>query len=161
MSIKLYMSIKLFKKLVDAGKLRHGLTTSRSTHQGVSGWILDSTPLWTPYHPSGSSQCTSHKHPASCIEPGLATRFIYIIHISMPFSQIIPPSPFPKTILNTWKFMVHVLLKPGLENFEHYFTSVWDECNCAVVWAFFGIAFLWDWNENWPFFITQETYLIC
>ena len=35
--------------------------------------------------------------------------------------------------------------------FEHYFTSVWDECNCAVVWAFFGIAFLWDWNENWPF----------
>ena len=47
--------------------------------------------------------------------------------------------------------MVHVLLKPGLENFEHYFTSVWDECNCVVVWAFFGIAFLWDWNENWPF----------
>ena len=42
------------------------------------------------------------------------------------------------------KFMVHVLLKPGLENFEHYFTSMWDECNCAVVWAFFGIAFLWD-----------------
>ena len=33
----------------------------------------------------------------------------------------------------------------------HYFTSVWDECNCEVVWAFFGIAFLWDWNKNWPF----------
>ena len=30
-------------------------------------------------------------------------------------------------------------------------TSMWDECNCAVVWAFFGIAFLWDWNQNWPF----------
>ena len=30
--------------------------------------------------------------------------------------------------------------KPGLENFEHYFTTVWDECNCAVVWAFFVIA---------------------
>ena len=29
--------------------------------------------------------------------------------------------------------------------------SVWDECNCTVVWAFFDIAFLWDWNENWPF----------
>ena len=28
---------------------------------------------------------------------------------------------------------------------------VWDECNCAVVWAFFGIAFFGDWNENWPF----------
>ena len=60
-------------------------------------------------------------------------------------------SAFSKTSLNIWKFMVHVLLKPGLENFEHYFTSVWDECNCVVVWAFFGIDFLWDWNENWPF----------
>ena len=58
---------------------------------------------------------------------------------------------FSKTSLNIWKFTVHVLLKPGLENFEHYFTSMWDECNCAVVWAFFGIAFLWDWNENGPF----------
>ena len=55
---------------------------------------------------------------------------------------------FSKTSLNIWKFTVHVLLKPGLENFEHYFTSGWDEYNCVVVWAFFGIAFLWDWNEN-------------
>ena len=60
-------------------------------------------------------------------------------------------SAFSKTSLNIWKFSVHVLLKPGLENFEHYFTSMWDECNCAVVWAFSGIAFLWNWNENWPF----------
>ena len=60
-------------------------------------------------------------------------------------------SAFSKTSLNIWKFTVHILLKPGLENFEHYFTSVWDECNCVVVWAFFGIAFLWNWNENWPF----------
>ena len=52
-------------------------------------------------------------------------------------------SAFSKTSLNIWKFMVHVFLKPGLENFKHYFTSVWDECNCAVVWTFFGIAFLW------------------
>ena len=60
-------------------------------------------------------------------------------------------SAFSKTSLNIWKFSVHILLKPGLENFEHYFTSMWDECNCVVVWAFFGIAFLWDWNENWIF----------
>ena len=58
---------------------------------------------------------------------------------------------FSKTSLKIWKFTVHVLLKPGLENFEHYFTSMWDECNCMVVRVFFGIAFLWDWNENWPF----------
>ena len=31
------------------------------------------------------------------------------------------------------------------------FSSMWDESNCVVVWAFFGIAFLWDWNENWRF----------
>ena len=60
-------------------------------------------------------------------------------------------SAFSKSSLNIWKFTVHVLLKPDLENFEHYFGSVWDECNCVVVWVFFGIAFLWDWNENWPF----------
>ena len=51
-------------------------------------------------------------------------------------------SAFSKTSLNIWKFMVHVLLKPCLENFQHYFSSMWDECKCAVVWAFFGIASL-------------------
>ena len=56
-------------------------------------------------------------------------------------------SAFSKTSLNIWKFMVHVLLKPVLENLEHYFASMWDECNCAVVWALFGTASLWDWNE--------------
>ena len=60
-------------------------------------------------------------------------------------------SAFSKSSLNIWKFMIHVPLKPGLENFEQYFASMWDECNCAAVWAFFGIAFLWDWSENWPF----------
>ena len=42
-------------------------------------------------------------------------------------------SAFSKTSLNIWKFMVHILLKPGLENFEHYFTSMRDECKGAVV----------------------------
>ena len=60
-------------------------------------------------------------------------------------------SAFSKTSLYIWKFSVHVLLKPSLEDFEHILTSMWNECNCAVVWIFFGIAFLWDWNENWPF----------
>ena len=60
-------------------------------------------------------------------------------------------SAFSKTSMNIWEFMVHILLKPGLENFENYFAGVWDECNCVVVWAFFGITFLWDWKETWPF----------
>ena len=42
------------------------------------------------------------------------------------------PFAFPKSNLNIWKFSVHVLLKPGLENFEYYFASVCDECSCAV-----------------------------
>ena len=61
------------------------------------------------------------------------------------------PLPFLNPALNIWKFMVHMLLKPSLKNFEHYFANVWDECNCVVVWTFFGIAFLWNWNENWSF----------
>ena len=75
-------------------------------------------------------------------------------------------SVFSKSSLNIWKFMVHVLLKPCLENFEHYFASVWDECNCAVVWTFFGIAFLHDWNENrtfpvlWPL-LSSPNLLAC
>ena len=60
-------------------------------------------------------------------------------------------SAFSKPSLNIWKFTAHVLLKPSLEDFEHYFTSVRDECDCAAVSAFFCIAFLWDWNENCPF----------
>ena len=62
-------------------------------------------------------------------------------------------SAFSKSSLNIWNFTVHILLKPGLENSEHYFASMWNECYCAVVWTFFGIAFLWDWNENWPFLV--------
>ena len=39
-------------------------------------------------------------------------------------SLISGSSAFSKSSLNIWKFMVHVLLKPGLENFEHYFISI-------------------------------------
>ena len=78
--------------------------------------------------------------------------FFFIQRILAIWSLV--PLPFLNPAWNL-KFTVHVLLKPGLENFEHYFASVWDECNCVVVWAFFGIAFLWDWNENWPFPVLQ------
>ena len=50
-------------------------------------------------------------------------------------------SAFSKASLNIREFTVHVLVKPGLENFEHYFISMWDEYNCAVVWAFFTLPF--------------------
>ena len=57
-------------------------------------------------------------------------------------------SAFSKSSLNIWNFTVYVLLKPGLENFERYFASLWDECNRVVVWTFFGITFLWDWMKT-------------
>ena len=105
------------------------------------------SPSWTllpppsPYHPSGSPQCTSPKHPVSCIEPGLATRFIYgIIHVSMPFSQIIPPSPSPresKRLFYTSVCLFLSFLNPqflsefsfpstsGWGNFHHKLSSCW------------------------------------
>ena len=60
-------------------------------------------------------------------------------------------SAFSKPSLCIWKFSVHILLKPNLKDFEHHFTSMWNEHNYMLVWTFFGIALLWDWNENWPF----------
>ena len=74
-------------------------------------------------------------------------------------------SAFSKFNLCTWKFSVHVLLMPSLEDFEHYFASEWDECNCVVVWIFFGLALLWDWNTHlfqscghcWVFQICSHT----
>ena len=42
-------------------------------------------------------------------------------------------SAFSESNLNICNFLVHVLLKPHLENFEHYFVSMLNECNCMVV----------------------------
>ena len=51
-------------------------------------------------------------------------------------------SAFSKSSLNIRHFTGKVTLKPHSENFEHYFACVWDDCNCVVVWKFFGIVFL-------------------
>ena len=70
----------------------------------------------------------------------------------MDVSNLIPSSSaFSKSSLNIWKFSVHVLLKPSLKDLEHYLASMWNEHNCVIVWTFFGIALLWDWNEHWSF----------
>ena len=66
-------------------------------------------------------------------------------------------SAFSKFSLNIWKFSVHVLLKPSLENFEHYLASMWDECNFVLVWTFFGIGMKTDFFQScghcWVFHI--------
>ena len=60
-------------------------------------------------------------------------------------------SAFSKSNWNIWKFLVHTLLKLGLENFECNFANQRGKCNLCSRLAFFGIAFPWNWNENWPF----------
>ena len=68
-------------------------------------------PLPTPYHLSGSSLCTSPKHPVSCIEHRLVIRFLPdSIRVSMPFSQIIQPSPSPTESKSLFFTSVSLLL---------------------------------------------------
>ena len=70
--------------------------------------------------------------------------FLNSLAYSMIQRMVAGSSAFSKYILNISKFLVHIVLKPTMENFEHYFASVWDECNCVLIWTFFVITFLWD-----------------
>ena len=65
-------------------------------------------------------------------------------------NMISDSSDFSKTSLNIWKFTVHVLLKRGLENFEHYFTCVWDESNLSILWHGFSLGLEWKWTFSSP-----------
>ena len=67
---------------------------------------------------------------------------------------------FSKSNLYIWKFSVHVLLKPSLKDPEHNLTSMgnvlcemWKEHNCKIFWTFFGTVLLWNWKENWSFWV--------
>ena len=72
-------------------------------------------------------------------------------HGTMDVSNLISASSaFSKSNLYIWKFLVHILLKPSLKDFEHYLASTWNEWNCDIAWTFSGIALLWNWSENWP-----------
>ena len=76
-----------------------------------------------PSHPTGSSQCTSPEHPVSCIEPGLAIHFTYDnIHVSMPFSQFIPPSPSPTESKRLFYTSVSLLL-PHIQGYCYHLSK--------------------------------------
>ena len=68
-------------------------------------------------------------------------------------------SAFSKSSLNIWNFSVHVLLKPSGNNFKHNLANMWNECNYMIIWIFSGIAFIWDWNENWPFPVLEHCWV--
>ena len=149
--------------------------------------VYTCSPSWTPlpppspYHPSGSSQHTSPKHPVSCIEPGLVIHFLYdIIHVSMPFSQIIPFSPSPTeskrlfytsfpfflynpvnvgnlisssssfSLLDFWKFLVHIMLKPNMQGFRHDFINMGDELAHSLALSFLGLGRGFTIPGLWP-----------
>ena len=80
-------------------------------------WVYMCPPSWTPLpppspsYPSGLFQCTSPEHPVSCIATGLVIYFTYDnIHVSMLFSQIIPPSPSPTEYKRLFFTSVSLLL---------------------------------------------------
>ena len=96
-------------------------------HQHESTTVVHVFPILnpplSPYHPSGSSQCTSTKQPVPCIELGLAIHLIYdIIHVSMPFSQIIPPSPSPTESKRLLYTSVSLLL-PRIQGYRYHLSK--------------------------------------
>ena len=109
----------LFKKFIYFNwrliTLQYYISFAIHQHESTTG--IHMFPILNPpfssslYHPSGSSQCTSPKHPISCIEPGLAIHFLYdIIHVSMLFSQIIPTPPSPTESKRLFYTSVSLLL---------------------------------------------------
>ena len=89
----------------------------------------------TPYHLSGSSLCTSPKHPVAGIEHRLANCFLPdSMHVSMPFSQIIPPSPSPTESKSPFYTSVSLLLS-HIQSY-HYHLSKFHICVSILYWCF-------------------------
>ena len=119
--------------------------------------VYTCSPSWTllhppfPYHPSGLSQCTSPKHPVSCIEPGLVTHFIHdIIHVSMPFSQISPPFPSPTESIRLIYTSVFLLLS--------FLTSFKHERGMNLIKQFFYIY--WNSYDLFSFILLSSEFIL-
>ena len=129
-------------------------------------WVYRCSSSWTPlplpspYHPSGSSQCTSPDHPVSCIEPGLVIHFTYdIIHVSMPFSQIIQHSPF----LTESKRLFYTSVSLSLSLIQGYRYQSFSLLMCTLSAINFpfstALAVFHQFWSNWPsiFIATTST----
>ena len=57
-------------------------------------------------------------------------------------------SSFSKSSLDIWKFLVHIILKPSMQDFKHDLTSIGDECDCPMVSIFFSTTLLGNWDED-------------
>ena len=93
-------------------------------------------------------------HVVSEAEVDVFLEFPCFLYDPMSVSYLISgSSAFCKSSFYIWKLSIHVLWKPTLKDFEYNLTSMRNTHNCTVVWTFFGIPLLWDWNENWPFLV--------
>ena len=116
----IYFNWRLITLQYCIGFAMHQHESTKSVHVFP---ILNPPPSPSPYHPSGSSQCTSPKHPVSCIKPRLAIHFLYdIIHVSMPFSQIIPPYPSPTESKRLFYTSVSLLLS-RLQGYHYHLSK--------------------------------------
>ena len=110
------------------------------------------SPSWTPlpppspYHPSGSSQCNSPKHPVSCIEPGLVICFLYdITHVSVTFSQITPPSPSPTESKRLFYTFVSLLLS-RIQGYRYHLSKFHIYVLVYCVGVFLSGLLHWNWS---------------
>ena len=110
----------------------------------VGIWSL---PFLNPAWTSGSSWFT---YCWSLVWRILSIAFLACAPAAAPSLQWCPTLCFP-TDGSQPGSSVHGILLTRIMEWVAISFPMWDECNFAVVWAFFGTAFLWDWNENWPF----------
>ena len=110
-------------------------------YMNSQSWIPLPPP--SPYHLSGSPHCTSPKHPVSCIEPRLAIHFLHdIIHVSMPFSQIIPPSHSPTESKRLFCTSVSLLLS-RIQGYHYHLSKF----HIYVLVYYIGV-FLFGWLHS-------------
>ena len=122
----------------------------------MSSHSWNPVPPPSPYHPSRSSQCISPKHPVSCIEPRLVIRFLHdIIHVSMPLSQIIPPSSSPTESKSLFYTSVSLLLS-CIQGYRYHLSKfhIYALVYCIGV-------FLSGWLSNYQAMITFPKITNC
>ena len=82
----------------------------------------------------------------------IVNKFHFFLYDPMNVGNLISgSSTFSKSNLYMCDFLIHILLKPSLMDFQYNVASMWRECNSTVVGIFSYIALLWGWNEDWPF----------
>ena len=122
-----------------------GLTTLFSPFSLWSEWPLE----WVPCTSDTQDQSSSARKPFARCSPFSTAHSLGSPITGSPAALYLPNiSNHHITSISTTTGNLNCIFKILIWLF---FTSLWDEYNCAVVWTFFGIAFLWDWNENWTF----------